>query len=86
MSLSKAQKLERIQRAKQVEKMSYNNEYNKAHYMNFSFRVNKETEMYIARQIMEQPEGVKQYLCRLVAEDIKRQRRKRVKDNDGADS
>ena len=84
MTISKAAKLEKLKKQKAAEKQAYNNEYNKGHYLNFSFRLNRETEMYLARQIMEQPEGVKPYICRLIAEDIKRQRRRKVTNNGGA--
>ena len=76
MGLSKAAKLEKLKKQKAAEKQAYNNEYNKGHYLNYSFRLNKETELYIAKHIAEQPEGLKAYITGLIVKDIKNQRRR----------
>ena len=76
MGISKAKQAEKIRKQKAAEKQAYNNEYNKGHYLNYSFRLNKETELYIAKHIAEQPEGLKAYIIGLIVKDIKNQRRR----------
>ena len=76
MGISKAAKLEKLKKQKAAEKQAYNNEYNKRNYISFSFRLNRDSEMYIVRHIMEQPEGVKAYITGLIVKDMKNQRRR----------
>ena len=76
MALSKAQKEEKARKAKQAAKIAYNNEYNKRNYLNYSFRLSRDTEYYIIKHLAEQPEGLKAYLVNLIVKDIKNQRRR----------
>lgn len=56
-------------------KQSYNNAYNKDKYIGVSFRVNRETEKYIADALKVQ-DNVKAYICGLILADQKRKERK----------
>lgn len=57
------------------DKKAYNAAYNKQNYAGISFRINKETEKDIAEALREQS-NVKEYICRLIRSDVKRQRRR----------
>lgn len=57
------------------DKAAYNNAYNKERYVGISFRINKETEKDIAEALKEQ-RNIKEYICKLIRSDVKRQRRR----------
>lgn len=83
MALTKAQKEEKARKVKQAAKVAYNNEYNKRTYLNYSFRLNKDTEFLIINHLAQQPEGLKAYLVNLIMKDIKNQRRRMKVTTDG---
>ena len=83
MSLTKAQKAERLRKQKAAEKQVYNNEYNKSHYLSYSFRLNRETEFKYITHLAQQPGGLKPYLIGLIEKDMKAQRRRMKVSSDG---
>lgn len=80
MALTKAQKAERAEAAKKRAALDYNNAYNKANYLNYSFRVNRSTEYKYIAWLAQQPEGLKPYIFKLIDRDMKYQKRKKVID------
>ena len=55
-----------------MNKMEYNNAYNKQNYTGISFRLNSRTESDLICWIRQQ-ENTKEYICDLIRKDIKRQ-------------
>lgn len=58
------------------DKAEYNKAYNKERYAGISFRINKETEKDIAEALKGQ-RNIKEYICKLIRADVKRQRRRK---------
>ena len=86
MALTKAQKAEREALKKKKEKIAYNNEFNKANYLSYSFRLSRANEYNIITWLAQRPEGLKPYLICLIEADMKRQkRRKKVINAEEAD-
>lgn len=77
MALTKAQKAEREALKKKKEKIAYNNEFNKANYLSYSFRLSREKEYKYITWLASQPEGLKPYIIKLIEADMKRQRRRK---------
>ena len=87
MALTKAQKAEREALKKKKEKIAYNNEFNKANYLSYSFRLSRANEYNIITWLAQRPEGLKPYLIGLIEADMKRQkRRKKVINAEEADA
>lgn len=87
MALTKAQKAEREALAKKKAKQSYNNEFNKANYLSYSFRLSRAKEYKYMMWLAGRPEGLKPYIISLIEADMKRQkRRKKVINAEEADA
>lgn len=53
------------------DKQKYNDAYNKAKYINISFRISRDKDKHIMEMLSRQ-ENVKAYICDLITKDIKR--------------
>ena len=77
MALTKAQKAEREALKKKQAKIAYNNEFNKANYLSYSFRLSRANEYKYITWLASQPEGLKPYIIKLIDADMKRQKRRK---------
>ena len=77
MALTKAQKAEREALRKKQAKIAYNNEFNKANYLSYSFRLSRANEYKYITWLASQPEGLKPYIIKLIDADMKRQKRRK---------
>lgn len=77
MALTKAQKAEREALKKKQAKIAYNNEFNKANYLSYSFRLSRANEYKYITWLASQPEGLKPYIIKLIEADMKRKKRRK---------